>query len=293
MFYEKLADAKEDKRSRKKRIARRGLGALGVATLGLGAGPASNALSDIVSKRTRRTDEHEHIKRIANKINPNIAQVIHDDNVPDLVKNAPFFDRPQARLDLRDLLQSGAGFAANQAIDTSTGEYVVNPSFTRGAISAPLHASDTTSLMHELGHATGKLRRGKSKLYDALYDKSYAFSGAPGTALGLLRTGVESANVSRAKSEKDLDKIERRNRVLTATQGLLSSPHLFEEGRANIRAVGLGKKFGAKVNKAALATRMGTYLSGVGAQTLIPHYLTKYQINKRRKELRESKTRNA
>ena len=73
--------------------------------------------------------------------------------------------------------------------------------------------------------------------------------------------------------------------MLTGLHGLAAAPLLFEEGRANLRAIGLGKKFGANVSKRKLGAAMGTYLANAAGQTLLPHYLIKRRLKKRRKAL--------
>ena len=296
VFYEKLASAKKSKKRRgeseEKKLMRAalGLGAAGVGSIGgqMGAG----ALYGHMAKKVRRPDEADRLRKLHAKINPEVAQIISEDSIPKLTRNTPFIDFSGTKAQLKKFRDGGAAFVPNIAVNPATGllektqRTGLGSVKTRGMISSSLKGSDSSALMHELGHATGKLGYGKHKLYDKLVSGSIGLTrGAPGHLFGLGRAAAESYNIGGAKSKEDLDRINRRTNIGTALHGLAAAPLLFEEGRANLRAIGLGKKFGAKVSKRKLGAAMGTYLANAAGQTLLPHYILKRQIKNRRKAL--------
>lgn len=304
MFYEKLAELKQEKKrggaEDPEKSVLRGLGGAAGALVGSRLGrTGAGKLYNYEIARIRRPDEADHLRRLHKKINPEVAQVISEESIPELTKNAPFFD-VSTRPELRNFVDGGAAFTPNIAVDTDTGQLAATVQRggkvkTRGMISSGLKNSDSSALMHELGHATGKLGYGKHKAYDAILGKSAQLTrgapghlltrGGPGHFFGLGRAAVDSFNIGRAKTQKDLDRIERRTNIGTALHGLAAAPLLFEEGRANMRAIGLGKKLGANVSKRKLGAGFGTYLANAAGQTLVPHYLLKAQLKRRRKAL--------
>jgi len=298
VFYEKLASAKNSKNRRESKGKRAGRAALGVgaATAGsIGGQLGAGALYEAMSKRVRRPDEADRLRKLHAKIDPAVAQIISEDTLPKLTRNTPIMDF-STKKGLKKFLDGGAAYVPNIAVNPATGqiEHTLRSGLgnlkTRGIISSSLKGSDSSALMHELGHATGKLGYGKHKLYDKLIQGSIGLTrGAPGHLFGLGRAGIESYNIGGAKSQKELDEINKRTNIGTALHGLAAAPLLFEEGRANIRAIGLGKKFGAKVSKRKLGAAMGTYLANAAGQTLLPHYLLKRQIKKRREALAAKK----
>jgi hypothetical protein len=294
-FYEKLAEAKKSNKDDKfKRVmgsAAVGAAAAGGDQLGLGV---SQGLARGVSRSARRADEANHLRKLHAMIDPEIAQIVSEDSIPNLLRKTPSKGYSKHKEHLENFISRGARFRPDVGISPQGYlEYSVRSgkgrAKTRGMIASSLKNTDTTSLMHELGHATGKLGYGKNRLYTDLVSNSGKLVGKGlGRKFGIGRAGVEAYNIGGAKSKEDLDRIEKRTNILTGLHGLAASPLLFEEGRANVRAVGLGKKFGAKVNKLKLGAGMGTYLAGVAGQTLLPHYLIKRQIRKRRKALEDN-----
>ena len=114
--------------------------------------------------------------------------------------------------------------------------------------------------MHELGHSTGFGRK---------FSKPLAFVSRLGggtKGMRILGSGAVAAAAGGAQTQEDKEKVNRaatRNLIANAA---LEAPLLAEEARASIRAVGLGKKFGHKVNKGNLLKAYGTYLgSGLAA----------------------------
>ena len=142
-----------------------------------------------------------------------------------------------------------------------------------------------TTLLHELGHATGKGRkfRDRFKLLNTLTDKHRNY--APYVSMGqLMHTGL-------AEDEKALDRASKLNKAKLLISAGLELPELIEEGRANIRAVGLGKKLGVPANKKLLAASFGTYLGSSLGRTAIPYYTNKMLIKYRRDRMRKLKER--
>lgn len=292
-FYEKLAEAKksneDDRFNRGMRAAAVAAASAGGVHLGRGA---SQVLSRRVTRSVRRADEANHLRKLHAMIDPEVAQIVSEESIPKLLRNTPPAELAKHKKYLDEFISRGARFKSNVGMSPQgVLEYSVRSgkgrAKTRGLIASSLKDTDTTSLMHELGHATGKLGYGKNKLYTDLVSNSSKLVGAGGK-FGIGRAGIEAYNIGGAKSKEDLDKIEKRTNLLTGLHGLATAPLLFEEGRANIRAVGLGKKFGANVSKRKLGANMGTYLAAAAGQTLLPHYLIKRQIKQRRKALEDN-----
>lgn len=289
VFYEKLAARKEDRAESKRKRLNQALLTAATAAGGnaLGRG-ATRGLYQGATRSARRVDEADHLRRLHAEINPRIAQIVSEESIPHLLWNTPAEHLAKEKEFLDDFVSRGAAFVPNIGVNP---QGMVDRSgkgraATRGMIASSLKDTDTSELMHELGHATGKLGSGKNKLYSKLVDGSMKLTrGGPGTIFGIGRAGLESYNIGAAKSEKELDAIEKRTNMLSALHGLATAPLLFEEGRANLRAIGLGKKFGAKVSKRKLGAAMGTYLANAAGQTLLPHYLIKGRLKKRREAL--------
>ena len=142
-----------------------------------------------------------------------------------------------------------------------------------------------TVILHELGHATGAGRkfRDRFKVLNTLTKKHRYY--APYVSMGqFLNTGL-------AKDEKALDHASKLNKAKLLISAGLELPELIEEGRANIRAVGLGKKLGVPANKKLLAASFGTYLGSSLGRTAIPYYTNKMLIKYRRDRMRKLKER--
>ena len=140
-----------------------------------------------------------------------------------------------------------------------------------------------TILLHELGHATGAGRkfRDRFEVLNKLTKKHKYY--APYASMGqFLHTGL-------AKDEKALDRASKLNKAKLLISAGLELPELIEEGRANIRAVGLGKKLGVPANKKQLAASFGTYLGSSLGRTAIPYYMNKILIKYRRDRMRKLK----
>jgi hypothetical protein len=141
----------------------------------------------------------------------------------------------------------------------------------RGIIHSPSGRSDVEGVLHELGHATGRGKGGLTQRGAKLMN--YMNYGARGA--GLLGGGVAAYQLGRATNKEEVERAQRFSRNSAIASGLMSLPLLAEEARANIRAVGLGRKFGVKPNKGVLAGRMGTYLGAAGLTALTPYLLNK------------------
>lgn len=296
LFYEKLAAKKRDEAESVPKRFNQALRTAATAAGGnlLGRGTARGLFLG-AARHVRRADEADHLRRLHAKINPRIAQIVSEESIPHLLRKSPAQHLDKQKKYLKNFISGGAAFQPDVGINP---QGVIDYSrrsgkgraVTRGMIASSLKNTDTTALMHELGHATGKLGYGKNKLYSGLVRNSVKLTrGGPGTGFGIGRAGLESYNIGAAKSKKELDAIEKRTNILTGLHGLMTAPLLFEEGRANLRAIGLGKKFGAKVSKGKLSAAMGGYLANAAGQTLLPHYLIKRRIKQRRKALADKR----
>lgn len=273
MFYETLEKRAAERANKEeavdKAITRVALGLGGAGALAVGSSNLYDGLKQM------RPDEVERVKSLSDKIRPDVALVLRDNN--------RHLFNPGGHSKMNKWLDSMlAGGAAFQPFPDDL-EKKLN---TRGLIVAPKD-SNTTSLLHEIGHATGgEYRHGAANVKNVLVGLSQK-AGKPGTYLGAGRLAYDTYAVARAKTKEDLDKIERRNRNMTIAHGLVQAPLLAEEARANLRAVGLGKKFNARANKAQLGAAFGTYLAHAAGKSAVPYFLTRHAIKKRRKELED------
>ncbi len=149
----------------------------------------------------------------------------------------------------------------------------------KGLIALGNKGLDADFFLHELGHSTGF---GSKKAIQNL--KGMIGSAAKGSKkLRQIGSVGIAAGAKSARTEKEIEKMDElatKNLLMSAA---LESPNLIEEARANIRAVGLGKKFGHKVNKTKLLKAYGTYAAG-SASVLAPALLAKYYSSRKRQE---------
>jgi hypothetical protein len=187
----------------------------------------------------------------------------------------------------RDQWDKDLGVKRNKAgkvVRTSGDMYIqpkamLNPDGTRGTIFVPTHKKTSpTPILHELGHGTGKASRSKG------------WQNVLGTTMGLKRgvslvgAGLSGGAALSAKSDEDIARANRINNMSVIAGGLMHAPLLIEEGRANIRAHGLGKKFGVPVRKRQLAAAMGTYAGSALAQTALPWWVNRRIIAHKRRQ---------
>jgi hypothetical protein len=137
------------------------------------------------------------------------------------------------------------------------------------------HLSPTT-ILHELGHATGAGNRSER------FQDLVALSRKHRLGASALSSITGMAGALGARTDKELEYANNVNNVAGGISGIAQLPLLAEEARANIRAIGLGKKFDVPVRKRELAAAMSTYLGSAAGQTLLPWYVNRKIIQHRR-----------
>lgn len=144
------------------------------------------------------------------------------------------------------------------------------------------------TLLHELGHATG--RGGKLLRETSWYPKMVTFGQKKRTlAPALLGSAAGVGTGALGKDEKSLDRAQLALNIGTAASSAAVAPLLFEEGRANVRAIELGKKFGYKARKGKLLKSYGTYLGGRALPIVGAYGVGRAMISRRREALKNKK----
>ena len=294
MFYDALMEKKAAKK-KKKREARRPLTPADVNAARLAAGLTgggvllSSGLSNRLAKTLRAPTDLDSMVDYTTRIDPRIAYVVSGD-INDRAPLIPLnlrHDTPRVAFDADAIKQFEDSVAR--------GEFAFHPTtqgegLPRGVITAPMSEKrrNPTLLMHELGHATGHPSvRGRAA--NALYNVGSKLMRGPGTALSLAMGAGGVGGARAAQDEEDLKNVARTSTLMSGLYGAAVTPMLAEEARANIRAVGLGKKLDIPVRKRELAAAMGTYLATAGSQAALPWLLTRRAIKKRRGALKQEK----
>jgi hypothetical protein len=183
---------------------------------------------------------------------------------------------------LADVLKSPAlqAFLAQHAIDPKirAGAHGFNPSRRQLRLPADVLPS---SLLHELGHATGgyggrgipagvgrALKRGQR----------YAPLGQLVAALG------SAAAVEAAQTPEDVRRAQRVNAATGIAGSLIGSAYVAEEARAWLRAAKIAKDIGIPLNRRSALLTMGTNLVGP-ALAAMPAVYTHLRARRRLKEL--------
>lgn len=146
---------------------------------------------------------------------------------------------PQYILDGRDSLADAA-------------QRALMPEKSRGLI---VSDGRVASLLHELGHATG--RGGVSPRYARLAQIA-ANKMMPAT---MLAGTAFPYKILQASSDEELDAYEKGLNTAAVVPTALMTPTLIEEARANIRGAGFARKFGYDVPARNFLLPMATYLA--------------------------------
>lgn len=290
MFYEKLAEAKQKKKDTR-RLPRSVSGAVAAAALT----SAGTGLSDFSTNQAALG-----LMNLAEKNDPLLSKT----QARDLIKNevAAIIDTDDVMNvqdeKLRKRLMKGFGIVKGSkdghvrelggpSYMRNMGDEARRNTATRGFIYIPNKGVSEGILMHELGHATGQ---GKGKVGDFWGQvKRY---GGKADKLRFVGSLANVASSQLAGTEEELNKAEKRNKNIALLGAALNAPTLVGEARANLRAIGLGRKLGLKnINKKALAAAYGTYLASAGARVLTPYLINKALINHRRDILRRRSER--
>lgn len=284
IFYdvltEKTAEKEEQERSTAKGLA---LGTAGAA-LGVGTGrvgkKALGGVADALYKRSLKPDL-EGAKKVYDAIDREKFDVINSSNVKAYFESG---ESPFERLEELDetfgIKRDETGKAVRSGREAL---YLKAKGGKRGVIYVPLTRDlGPTGLLHELGHGTGGLGLGggKAPKWQAAVTASSNLRGL-GSVIG---AGVGGASALRAGTREELDRASTTNNAAFGAAGVIHAPRLLEEARANIRAIGLGKKLGVPARKRELAAAMGTYLAGAAGSTLLPWYANKKIIDYKREK---------
>mgnify|MGYP003347109948 CR=1 FL=1 len=276
MFYEALTEkraqaAEKLKDSMPSGAVGAGVSLLGTALAAKGGTYGASKLLDAVREKSRAEDRS---KAYAN-IDPAVARVFDEDDLLTM-EDGPLKEGLRERIAEARGRHALFRFSPEAQADIGT----------RGMLYAPGYADATkpgshSSMLHELGHATGTL--GRSRLWGNIKTKGRKFSRKSPIA----HAGVGGYLASSANDEEDLERARKFNNLAAIATGLGKAPTLIEEGRANIRALGFGKKFDVPVSKMQLGAAMGTYLANAAGHTLAPYLLNKKLIERRREQLRQ------
>lgn len=275
-------EREEDKGGTAKRVA---LGT-GGAVLGVGASHAGekvlNRATNALYKRVKSGDI-AGAQKLYNKIDRDKFDVL----IPHETKG--YFERGDSPFESLDELDETFGIKRDETGKPirSDGDsfYPKAKGGKRGIIYVPLTKDkdvNPTGILHELGHGTGKLGPGSE--LGRKWDRAVTLSSNLGGPSAVIGAGVGGASALSASTPEQLDRAERTNNIAAGVSGLVQAPRLLEEARANIRAVGLGKKLGVPASKRQLAAAMGTYLGSAAGRTLLPWYASKKIIDYKRKK---------
>ncbi len=147
--------------------------------------------------------------------------------------------------------------------------------------------ADAETLLHELGHATG---RGGKLLRESSWYPGIVTLGQKKRALApAILGGAAAGTGALGKDEKSLDRAELALNLGTAASSAAVAPLLFEEGRANVRAVQLGKKFGYNARKRKLLKYYSTYLGARALPIAAAYGAGRVMIGRRREALKNKK----
>lgn len=160
------------------------------------------------------------------------------------LQNNPSFGGPKVEILRRNL-------AATQLKGAKGGSIALNVA----------QLASPTTLMHELGHATG------NKLLQKFPIKAGASASSSLSNLAGLYN-LYRANTDLTQEEKE-DLLSKTKMVAGVGVGS-QLPLLLEEARASIRAQGLAKKFNVKLNNKLLRNAYGTYLAQALANVTVP-----------------------
>jgi hypothetical protein len=290
VFYDVLMEKsaqrqerEEDKGSTAKRVA---LGT-GGAVLGIGASHAGekvlNRATNALYKRVNEGDV-AGARKLYDKIDRDKFDVLTS------ADTKAYFEEGDSPFESLDELDKTFGIKRDEtgkAVGTDGDAfYSKAKGGKRGIIYVPLTRTvNPTGILHELGHGTGKLGLGSES--GRAWERAVMRSSNLGGPSAVLGAGVGGASALSASTPEQLDRAERTNNIAAGVSGLVQAPRLLEEARANIRAVGLGKKLGVPASKRQLAAAMGTYLGSAAGRTLLPWYANKKIIDYKRGKLSE------
>lgn len=227
-------------------------------------------------------DRAERTKRVAAGVVPPVLLFAahHAGSAP--IRKALLRRVKEPTRPLSDVLKSPAlqAFLAQNAIDPQirAGAHGFNPSRRQLRLPADVLPS---SLLHELGHATGGYRgQGIPASVGRALKKGqrYAPIGQLAAALGSV------AAVEAAQTPEEVRRAQRMNAVTGITGSLIGSAYIAEEARAWLRAAKIAKEVGIPLDRRSALLTMGTNLVGP-ALAALPAVYTHLRARRRLKEL--------